>query len=644
MPRADIQGLRFVGALLVAVFHIFQWGVSGGVDIFMTVSGFFLWGTVVKLVEVEAGYSEHYNRFLKRTAPQAILTIVGVLIAAFVLVSPVEWIAVLRDAFFSILFLQNYWLAANGQDYLAREEGLSLFQHYWAVSVIAQVYFLFPCLALVAVLIARVLRRNKHRTLIGLTAGASALSFLWAMVLAELAPEFAYFDTLSRLWQFGAGALAANFVMQNKRSEPNDRRANLLSWMGLLAVFFCGIFLGRSFPGAASVWPTSAALLILIFSRETSHFANAGAFLSHRWLSSFGRLSFGVYLWHWPIYAVYFRYNPDQSFLSMVLIVGAATVLAAASTSLVDRIGGVYRRTGRDAYGLSLTTFVTMALVGGSVFFVERAIVWDNPRIQMLSHPITGVPLALTTVRNDRPVSNKLGCHQRQTSPLIKTCSFGDITSDTDVFLIGGSHSAQFLPAFQQIAEDEGFHLVTLFKNACRFFDPRSPGMSEYRSVSCREWNLNVMDYLAANTPDIVITLANTRGDEAPVGIRDAITAVVEMGVTVIALRDTPDMQIDIPVCISQGQYDRSDCRIPRNELLDDLKYRATIAALPLSVIAVDINDKICPEIYCEAVQDGTILWRDSHHLTATYSKKLTEEIWLQIAPRLVMTKGAPLE
>jgi peptidoglycan/LPS O-acetylase OafA/YrhL len=635
MRRADIQGLRVIGALLVAVFHIFQWGVSGGVDIFLTVSGFFLWGTAINLVEREVGYLEHYNKFLKRTAPQAVLTVIAALIAAFVFVSPVEWIAVLHDAAFSVFFVQNYWLAINGQDYLAREEGLSLLQHFWAVSAIAQVYFLFPILAYAAVVVAKLFKRDKRNTLVVVIAITSALSFAWALVFARLNPEVAYFDTLSRIWQFGAGALAASVVMRGKEPAPGDWRANILSWAGLLAVLLCGVLLGGSFPGAASVWPTTGALLILIFSRDTTSVGNVGTILSQRWLSSFGSISFGIYLWHWPIYAIYFRYQPEQTLLSAVCIIAAASVLAVLSTRFVVWLDRVNRKAGRNAYGMSGATFVTIVIIGGTSLIFERALVWKIPILETLSHPISGAPFSIANIRGDLPLSYNIGCHQNLRSSIVKTCSFGDAESDTTIVLIGGSHTAQFLPAFQKIAGDEGLHLISITKSACRFFDPTVPSMADYRTESCREWNLNVMDHLAQNTPNIVVTLVNTRGDESPVGIMAAITEVADMGVTVIALRDTPDMQIDIPLCESQLPFAAFDCRIPRDELLNDEKYSATIADLPPSAIAVDINNKICPENYCNSMHEGMIMWRDSHHLTATYASTLAEEIWLQIAPRM---------
>lgn len=644
MRRSDIQGLRAIGALLVAVFHIFQWGVSGGVDVFLTVSGFFLWASAVKLIAREEGYITHCNKFFQRTAPQAILVVMVVLVAAFLFISPVEWVAVLRDAAFSAAFLQNYWLAFVGQDYLARDEGLSLFQHYWAVSVIAQVYFLFPVLAFVAVLVARAFAWSKTGTFTAILALVSLLSLAWSLFFSSWLPEVAYFDTLGRIWQFGAGALVASLLARDSnliRRIRSGGLGNVLSWVGLVALLSCGVILGQSFPGLASVWPTVGAILILVFSMETDHPRNAGFVLSRRWVAQFGTVSFGVYLWHWPIYAIYFRFVPEQTVLSAVCIIGLSTVLAVLSAGLTAWVGRAFDRMNLRTYGLSTAAIVSIIFVGASSLVLERAITSNNPWIMTLRHPLSNMPLSLATnIRQDIPVSYGIGCHQNQTSSDLAMCSFGDTQSPTTVYLVGGSHSAQWLPALQKIAVQEGFHLVSITKSSCRFFDPDIPEMAGYLSESCQNWNRNVMDFIEETRPGIVITLANTVGDDAPAGIGIAIRSLMDLGTTVVALRDTPHMGIDVPACATQPQlFGLTDCRVPRAEIQDDAKYAATVAALPAQVISVDMNGEICPDRHCDVLREGMLMWRDSHHLSASYAATLSDSLWARIRPQLPMIR-----
>ena len=643
MRRSDIQGLRAICALLVAVFHIFQWGVSGGVDVFLTVSGFFLWPSAVKLVEREEGYITHCNKFFQRTAPQAILVVMVVLVAAFLFIGPGEWVAVLRDAAFSAAFLQNYWLAIVGQDYLVRAEGLSLFQHYWAVSVIAQVYFMFPVLAFVAVLVARTFALPKTGTFTAILAVVSLLSLAWSLLFSSWLPEVAYFDTLGRIWQFGAGALVASLLARDSdlvRRIRSGGLGNVLSWVGLIALLSCGVILGRSFPGLASVWPTVGAILILVFSMKTDHPRNAGFVLSRKWVARIGTVSFGVYLWHWPIYAIYFRFVPEQTVLSAVCIIGLSTVLAVLSAGFTAWAGRAFDRMNLRTYGLSTAAVVSIVFVGASSLVLERAITSNNPLIMTLRHPLSDMPLSLAYVRRDLPVSYGIGCHQNQTRSDLAMCSFGDTQSPTTVYLVGGSHSAHWLPALQNIAVQEGFHLVSITKSACRFFDPDTPEMAEYLSESCRNWNRNLMDFIEETRPGIVITLANTRGDDAPAGIGIAIRSLVDLGITVVALRDTPSLGIDVPACATQLQlFGRPDCRVPRAEIQDDAKYAAMVAALPAQVISVDMNGEICPDRYCDVLRGGMLMWRDSHHLSASYAATLSDSLWARIRPQLPMIR-----
>jgi peptidoglycan/LPS O-acetylase OafA/YrhL len=341
--RQDIQGLRAVGVLLVAIFHIFEWGVSGGVDVFLTVSGFFLWFTAVKLVELDKDYLDHYRGFFTRTVPQTLLVILVALAVSFILVSPAEWSSILRDAAFSAVFLQNYRLAILDHDYLARSENLSLFQHYWAVSVIAQVYFIFPALTLGASLISKYAKFRKKVALALIITFVSILSFGWFVYLSFNFPRLMHYETLARIWQFGAGAIVAALISQLKIKLASEVLVDAMSWLGLLAVLLCGFLIGDLFPGFASIWPTFGALLLLIFSSDTVlNKRNASFLLSQKLLVWFGSISFGIYLWHWPIYAIYFRYSPEQTPLSAGIIIITTTALTIMGILLISHLRSIF--------------------------------------------------------------------------------------------------------------------------------------------------------------------------------------------------------------------------------------------------------------------------------------------------------------
>lgn len=630
VKRLDIQGLRAISSLLVALFHIYQWGVSGGVDVFLTVSGYFLWATAVRLTENRSLYFQHYTRFFSRTAPQALIVATVTLLAALVLLNPYEWVELLRDAAFSAVFLQNYWLAISGDDYLARDAGLSLYQHYWAISVIAQVYFLFPLLVLISLVISRLLGRSRSKMLPRTILVATLASFIWCLVFSSLNPEFAYFDTFARFWQFGAGALVAGYLAaRQKPAGSPSSLANTLSWCGLIAILCCGALWGRSFPGLASLWPTAAAVLVLVCSKDTARLSNAGTILSQKNLSNFGEISFGLYLWHWPIYAIYFRYSQEQTVFATLCIIGAAVLLAIATKRA---IGWFEANSSKAVVPLSAVSI--MLVLGGTSVILERGIAARHPVLAAMDHPISKLPLSLTYARRDVPITYETRCNQTPRQHTVKTCDFGDLNSSRTIYLVGGSHSAQWLPPLRSIATEAGYKLVSMTKSSCRFFDTTAPGMQTYMTSSCRKWNDSAISELERDKPDIVVTLVNTTRDAAPAGILMAIERLAASGIKVVALRDTPDLARDLRPCISQFQSrERPDCEIPREELLDDAAYAQTVTTLPKGVVSVDMNDTLCDPQKCLIIRGNTLLWRDSDHITASYAKTLKDTLWAKVQP-----------
>ncbi|MDO6588427.1 acyltransferase family protein [Salipiger sp. 1_MG-2023] len=632
--RQEVQGLRAISALLIAVFHIFQLGVSGGVDIFLVVSGFFLWGSARRLLESGSGFLEYYNKFFQRTAPEAILVVIVVLLFSTVFISPIEWIAVLRDGAFSAVYLQNYWLGVTGQDYLASSEGMSLFQHYWAISVIAQVHLLFPAFVLLALLCVKRTGFDRLQTFRTIIAVASLISFVWSIYLSQTNPVIAYYDTFTRIWQFGLGALLASYGTE-KTSE--SALGNLLSWCGLLAFLSCGLLLRNAFPGIASLWPTLGALLILKYARETGGLRNAGALLSNRVLVRIGSMTFGIYLWHFPIFALYQRHTQEQTILSATLIILAAIALSWLSTGFLAWVGSAFRNGRFPRYGLTVTAVTAIIVTCVSSLALERILVLHPARLAEWRHPISRAPLTILRVREDLAEVYDLGCHQDQVTDAVVSCEFGPDDARARIFLVGGSHSAQWQPPLRQITDDLDLKLVSMTKSSCRFFSTEAEGMDAYLSESCRTWNDRVMERIAAETPEFLVALVDSSFEATPSGIAHALNKVLDMGVTVIALRDTPYMKIDVPACISQPLLsDPERCPRPWADVLDDEDYKLARSRVAEDVQIVDLNSIICPNGICNVVQDGMIMWRDSNHLTATYAKTLSDALFGQIGSTLV--------
>ncbi|MBD2764401.1 acyltransferase, partial [Kocuria sp. cx-455] len=144
--RSEVQGLRAVAVLLVVVYHVFLGRVSGGVDIFLLISAFFMTLSFVR--KIESGRPLAIGRYwlhtFKRLLPLAtvvILVTIGVLS-----VFPESSVAQFRrEALASVFYVENWSLAASSVDYYAADHSTaSPFQHFWSLSVQGQVFLVWP--------------------------------------------------------------------------------------------------------------------------------------------------------------------------------------------------------------------------------------------------------------------------------------------------------------------------------------------------------------------------------------------------------------------------------------------------------------------------------------------------------------------
>ena len=255
--RPEIQGLRAVAVLLVVVFHIFTDRVSGGVDIFLFISAFFLTGSFTR--KMEAGRPLAVGRYwlhvFTRLMPMAVLTILLTLVAVATVYPLADRASWRTEALASALYVENWALAFNAVDYYAADNtSLSPFQHFWSLSVQGQVFILWPLLFLVSALVARRTGARPRAVLTTAFASVFVVSLLWSVTQTSQNQAFTYFDTRARLWEFALGSLLAlvlPFIHLGRRTRV------FLGWAGLASMIAVGVVL---MAGNSHVMPWSPAL------------------------------------------------------------------------------------------------------------------------------------------------------------------------------------------------------------------------------------------------------------------------------------------------------------------------------------------------------------------------------------------------
>jgi peptidoglycan/LPS O-acetylase OafA/YrhL len=648
--RWEIEGLRAVAALLVAVYHVWFGRVSGGVDVFFVIAGFMvttsLLGHVERTGRVQVG--RYLGQLLKRLLPNALLVLVAVAAATMVWVPVTRRQDVLLEIAASALYAENWLLAAQSVDYLQRDATNSPVQHYWAMSIQGQFYLAWLALFLLvlAVSSAEGFRRRLAQLLV-LSVGASFAFSVWFTAADQ---PVAYFHTGARLWEFGAGGLVAVFAAS--LPELSRRLSFVLGWVGLLLIVSCGMVLsvGTSFPGWVALWPVLGAVLILVAGHTPARWS-ASSVLSSKPLVRLGAVSYALYLWHWPLLVFYLLLTQQDraGFLPGVLIIAASVALSFLSTAWVEtplRSTSLDRRrpwavtlAGSSAAVLVATGAAAAGEVSRPDTTAQRPVptgpgagpgsAGEGARLEDLRADNTDDPApGIAFAAQDRSPAYDLGCHQTLREPAVETCTFGDEAADRTMFLVGSSHAVHWQPALTAVAEQHGWRLVVATKSSCRtgaHHEPDRTGASA-EVGSCTAWSRDVTARIIAEQPDLVVTtstVAMGEPEHVPPSFVRTWEELAEHDIPVLALRDTPFPGRDVVECLAVRGATSRACDTPLEQTLAAVDPASELPDLPDNVTLADLTSSFCAEGTCPAVVGDVVVYHDHSHISRTYSTLL---------------------
>lgn len=627
----EIQGLRTVAALLVAVYHIWFDRVSGGVDAFFVIAAFFMMTSFARKPVLGPGdVLAYYAATLRRVAPTTALVVVATVAGSILFMPTVLWYETMLHAAASTVFMENWWLAISGADYLRQDIAASPFQQMWALSVQVQYYALLPLVMLAVAVLARRTGSEMRRAFTMALAALFGVSLAYSIVMTERNQPFAYFDTFARGWEYMVGALLALHIDKAARLPAAAMRAMGYACLAVLMGFAAMLPVANLFPGYAAFIPVLATAGLIVAARSGAVIAPL------RWgpVLALGDISFAFYLWHWPL-LIFLRMRTGVESVGLVeglAVIAAAGLLAAATVYLVETPFRRWRLLApRPVLSLAMSGLILAPAAASVILWradfrerdararVDLAAVWAASDG---SPPLAAPPVPAPVIaRTDLPLANPDRCHQDLFDSALMTCSFGQAGGRGRVALVGGSHSLQWLPALRRLAGEMGFQVVTLTKSSCPFMVPGETLPGVRYPASCSAWNAAVLDWLAAERPDAVVTIA-TRGSGAeeavPAAYRDVWAATTALGVPVLALRDNPWFARDVPTCVDFAGADPAACARPRETLLAATNPAADLAMDGVTVL--DLSDLFCDADQCFAVRGDLLVYRDQHHITATFA------------------------
>ena len=707
--RPDLEGFRGIAILLVLLCHARLPGAEAGfigVDVFFVLSGFLITGLLVdesqRTGRIRLG--AFYGRRARRILPAAVVVLGSTLLAAQLVLSPLDLPRVADDAFAASLSVANVRFALDATNYFA-PDAASPVLHFWSLGVEEQFYLLWPVLLLLA---ARTRRPRLAMTL--LIAVLLVGSFLLSVVTTVTNGPWAYYLLPTRAWQLAAGGLLALAMPWfGRASRPFSA---LIGWLGLALLVAGLVVIGpmTEYPGLAALLPTlGAAGIIASGGRAGSPGRILLATPPLRWL---GRISYSLYLWHWPILVLApvalglgaSEFGPAEGDLALRLgLVLVAVVLAAFTWRLVEE---PFRR-GRLPFGrLSLGGRVRgVAMAGAAVLvigvgsttmgavaqrdlqagydgeqdgipatpaatpsptptptevaspgsFAPRPNASGSPSPSPTSMPTpTPTPIPRPSPRIDGPVPRdltpSLGASRGDDDPLLAdgcglslagsrppSCVYGDRNGAITVALVGDSHAAHWFPALNVIAKERGWRLVPLTKFSCVFVDLPiwSPNLNR-RYTECESWRENVVDRLVKLQPDLVIIASNrwlpviANRDNEPERQGAGLARLIErIPGTVAILADTPRSEYDVPACLAKHRDAIERCTTTRTAALGWRHLRREKEAARLTgATLVDMSDIVCPTDRCPPIIGKTLVYRDNHHLTATFVISIAGDLY----------------
>ena len=439
--RPDIDGLRAVAVIAVILFHLnANWLPGGflGVDIFFVISGYLIGGILYRELSTNTfSLKRFYLRRMRRILPAFFAVVVFTLIVGAQLMVPGsdEWNTARSSAKWSVFFGGNFFSALN-TDYFTPTVEVQPLNHLWSLAVEEQFYFIYP-LILWAIMgiIKRILppassslTRCVNVVLTALAIASFALAFLpISLHGTALVP---YYLPHLRFGELLIGAILAVAVAQGNL-QPSAKTATFVGSLSILVLIACLVLPFPNttpwFPGFAAALPCIASAGIIYAGARPYWFASA---LSHRAVVFVGKISYSLYLWHWPLLA-FAHYALGRELSNTVLAAAALLIvlLSLASYYLIEQpvrhLQWSFGRTG-------LVYYLLPTLLVAGLYMQGR-----------------------TTPDEMRPYVQRGSLNVGELNFAYKT--IGDSLAENNILIIGNSYTIQLHDFFDKVAKHEGW-------------------------------------------------------------------------------------------------------------------------------------------------------------------------------------------
>ena len=683
--RSDIQGLRAIAVLMVIVHHLRPGALPGGfigVDMFFVISGYLITAHLFREMRATGSIAlaSFWARRIRRLLPLAFTVLLGTAGLVYFFIPATEHGTMFKHLAAAGLYVENWTLVADATDYAAAGQMATAVQHFWSLSVEEQFYIFWPLLAVV-VLWALTRFSGKHgastivagsRAFFAAIVLVAVLSFVYGLWLTAVNPPGAYFNTAARGWEFAAGGIVALLA---RRGGVRGIPGTLLGWAGLGTLIAGAILIPTDtrFPGTMALVPVLGTVAVLAAAGPAHpRWLSYAHWLSIRPARAIGDISYGAYLWHWPLIIVApFVLRTEPKWYQELGILILTLLLAWLSYKFIEnpfRFGKVLK----PVRNSMIFALIGMLLIAGlSAAGTAAAAQSSNlPRMSVtdpcygagsLANPQQCQPVA----SNFAPYPSAVMVSQQVRAPLFPGCEadtlqVGDASctlGQTEnpklrVAVVGDSHASAWLPALEILAKERGWELITHIRSGC---SPSVAALKGSESLSgtayrlCTESMRALGPKLAADRDldaIIVATQGNKRSwvsspgyefkNPATEGFTSLWQSWIDAGKEVAVIREVPRLgNKNVPTCAATSPQDPLACAVSRKQGLDvpqNLGKALKSETAPEGLVQANLTDSICDENTCYPVIGSLITYYDQSHLSHDFARSLAPELGRQLA------------
>ncbi|GAC1392910.1 MAG: acyltransferase family protein [Candidatus Saccharimonadales bacterium] len=614
--RGDIEGLRAIAVLLVLGAHFSIAGLASGfigVEIFFVISGYLITSILVREYSVSGriNFQRFYANRLRRLFPALATMLIVTSIQAYKLLPATQNLVQSKAAAMAAAWLSNVYFLFADVDYFSAETTKNAFLHTWSLGVEEQFYLFWPILLLLTFKLATA--RYKKISLSIILILVAVTSSIACMVISKSWSAFSFYMMPTRAWQFAAGALI--WILSNHK----DVSKNINDSVGLVGfvLLITALIIIKSdsvYPSLLALLPTAAACSFLWaggFSNSVIH-----RLLSLAPLQWIGRISYSLYLWHWPVLILGEQLQPIRGVFShTILAISISLLLAVATHYIVEnpiRFGRFKQVQARYQIGVVVCIMVLLN---------SQFLRWNMHSQELLKNNQNAIFIKAT---QDVPSFYKDGCDDWYHSDEVKPCGYGSSTTKKVAVLWGDSVGAQWFPTLVEMYNPNEWEIIVLTKSSCPMVDePFFYQRIGREYTECSRWRSKSIAWLRNRQIDALFIgstasppFTDRQWEQGTQGILKQLSTIPN----VYLIEANPTLGFNGPECLMLNPVNKCSHDADNSSYTHVARILKDTTQKFNNVHWIETASFVCPNHQCNAMHNKVIVYRDNQHLTATFA------------------------